>query len=68
MNYYINKLASGEYMDTVDTWEAFDEIAGAIGENEFLNAIAKALGTDELNEIMKGIITDYDLSTEEEED
>ena len=67
MNYYIKKLASGDYMDTVDTWEAFDEIAQAIGENEMLRAISMALSNDELKDIMKGIIRDYDLNTEEEE-
>ena len=67
MNYYIKKLASGEYMDTVETWEAFDEIAQAIGGNELLNAMTKALGTDELKDIMKGIVRDYDLNTEEED-
>lgn len=67
MNYYIKKLASGEYMDTVDTWEAFDEIAQEIGENEMLKAISMALTNDELKDIMKGIVRDYDLNTEEEE-
>ena len=68
MNYYINKLNRGEYLDTVDLWEAFDEIAEALGVEGFLNALAKAIGTDELKENMQYIIRCYDLAEPEEED
>lgn len=64
---YINMLANDEYMDNVDLWEAFDEIAEEIGPEEFLNALAKAMGTDELKEDMQHIIRDYDLANDTEE-
>ena len=66
MNYYINKLANGEYMDTVDTWEAFDEIADALGPVEFLNALAKAMDRDDLKDNMRYIIRSYDLAHDED--
>ena len=67
MNYYINKLNRGEYLDTVDTWECFDEIAEALGNDGFLLALAKAMGTDELKEYMEYIISTNDLADDEEE-
>ena len=63
---YIKMLSNGEYMDNVDMWEAFDEIAEELGPEEFLNALAKAMGTDELKENMRYIIRAYDLTDSEE--
>ena len=64
---YINMLANDEYMDNVDMWEAFDEIAEELGPEEFLNALAKAMGTDELKENMQYIVRAYDLANDTEE-
>lgn len=64
---YIKMLANDEYMDNVDLWEAFDEIAEELGAQEFLTALAKAMGTDELKENMKYIIKAYDLANDTEE-
>lgn len=64
---YIKMLADDEYMDNVDLWEAFDEIAERLGPEEFLNALAKAIGTDELKEDMQYIIRAYDLANDTEE-
>lgn len=66
MNYYIKKLQSDEYVDEVDTWEAFDEIAEALGPVEFLNALAKAMSRDDLQENMRYIIRSYDLAHDED--
>lgn len=68
MNYYINKLNRGEYLDTVDTWECFDEIAEALGADDFLLALSKAMGTEELQDLMKYIVTTYDLASPEEDE
>lgn len=59
---YIKMLANDDYMDNVDLWEAFDEIAEELGPEEFLNALAKAMDTDELKENMQYIIRCYDLA------
>ena len=64
---YINMLANDEYMDNVDLWEAFDEIAEELGTEEFLNALAKAIGNEELKENMQYIIRAYDLANDTEE-
>lgn len=61
-------LASGKYMDNVDIWEAFDEIAEQLGPEEFLTALGKAMGTDELKNNMDYIIRAYDLADAEEEE
>lgn len=66
MNYYIKKLSDGEYLDEVDTWEAFDEIAEALGPVEFLNALAKAMNRDDLKDNMRYIIRSYDLAHDED--
>lgn len=64
---YIKMLANDEYMDNVDLWEAFDEIAEELGPEEFLTALAKAIGTDELKENMQYIIRCYDLAQDPED-
>lgn len=64
---YINMLANDEYMDNVDLWEAFDEIAEELGTEEFLNALARAIGNEELKENMQYIIRAYDLANDTEE-
>ena len=64
---YIKMLANDEYMDNVDLWEAFDEIAEALGVEGFLNALAQAMGTDELKENMQYIIRCYDLAQDQED-
>ena len=66
MNYYINKLANDEYIDNVDLWEAFDQIAEELGTDELLIALAKAMGTDELKENLQYIIRAYDLANDTE--
>ena len=63
---YIDMLANDEYTDHVDIWEAFDEVAASIGENELLIAISKAIGTDELKSLLKDIVKDYDLVEEDD--
>ena len=64
---YIKMLANDDYMDNVDLWEAFDEIAEELGIEEFLNALAKAMGNEELRENMQYIIRAYDLANDTEE-
>lgn len=64
---YIKMLANDEYMDNVDLWEAFDEIAEMLGPEEFLTALAKAMGNDELKENMQYIIRCYDLVNDTED-
>lgn len=64
---YIKMLANDEYMDNVDLWEAFDEIAEEIGPDEFLLALAKAMGSYDLEQNMKHIVRDYDLANDTEE-
>lgn len=64
---YIKMLANNEYMDNVDLWEAFDEIAEVLGPQEFLLALAKAMGSYDLEENMKYIVRNYDLANDTEE-
>lgn len=64
---YIKMLANDEYMDNVDLWEAFDEIAEELGPEEFLTALAKAMGSYDLEQNMKYIIRSYDLANDTEE-
>ena len=64
---YINMLANDEYMDNVDLWEAFDEIAEELGPDEFLLVLAKAMGSYDLEQNMKYIIRSYDLANDTEE-
>lgn len=64
---YIKMLANDDYMDNVDLWEAFDEIAEELGTEEFLNALAKSMGNEELRENMQYIIRAYDLANDTEE-
>lgn len=64
---YIKMLANDEYMDNVDLWEAFDEIAEELGTERFLLALAKAMGSYDLEENMKYIIRAYDLAQDTEE-
>ena len=64
---YIKMLANDEYMDNVDLWEAFDEIAEELGPEEFLVALAKAMGSYDLEQNMKYIIRNYDLANDIEE-
>lgn len=65
---YIKKLMSNSYVDNVDLWEAVDEVAECLGSDEMLTAICKAVGNDYLKDLLKGIIRDYDLNQEEEEE
>ena len=65
-NYILKKLSDDNYMDQLELWEAFDEVAASIGENELLVAIAKAIGTDELKNLLQDIVKDYDLIQEDE--
>lgn len=67
-SYILKKLASDNYMDHIEIWEAFDEVASAIGENELLIAISKAIGNDELKDLLQGIVKDYDLIQEDNEE
>lgn len=49
-------------------WTSFDRLREELGAEELLDSLARAMGTDELEENLKYIARMYDINLNEEEE
>lgn len=50
-----------------DAWDKYDTCLEFLGAEELCDALAKAMGTDELNDLLDYIIRTYEIPTDEDD-
>ena len=63
----LQKLRSGNYLNTMETWEALDELIEILGPMEVLDQLTKCLTIDDLQDNLKYIARMNDIGNIEEE-
>ena len=63
----LQQLRSGEYLNSLETWEALDELIEILGPMEVLDQLTKCLTIDDLQDNLKYIARMNDIVNSEEE-
>ena len=57
----LQQLRSGEYLNSLETWEALDELIEILGPMEVLDQLTKCLTIDDLQDNLKYIVHSCDI-------
>lgn len=62
----IKNLFKESYRDSEDTWKLYDLCLESLGAEGMCDALAKAMGNDELNDMLDYIVRVYDIDVDED--